>query len=642
MKSQRVKVLAAMITVALLAQLQTAYSQTMPPPGGTTMPPPDGTTAPPPGGTTMPPPGGTTTPPPGGTTMPPPGGTTTPPPGGTTTPPPGGTTMPPPGGTTMPPPGGTTGTSCYIPVPGAPIPAGVQVCSNISMPTSGSTGIDPSTFFKSVTLDQLGGMGADQLLKFDPAAASGFSASQLGALSPDAMKGISPDLIKNLTGPAITGLKDTQIAAMKPDAIKGFTPDQIKNLPTQAVAGFTSNQIAGMLPTQLASMKTDQFSNLNPTAMSGLTPDQFKALPGSLVGAMDTSKLAALDPSVFKSMDPTMLAQLNPTAVKSMGSQDVAEMLVNLNKQTVTAADVKALLPAGWNVDDKTGKVIAPPGANLAVQTTSGSSANPGVTMPSVPNLNTGMAIGGDTTAGTIIEGMQKALESAGLAGYNMTQTNGVLKVEGTGSQASTRLAFIPDGNGIKQAPTGTPPGLTRNAEGKYVLTTPEGMQVPVIPALTSPESLAKLSPGAKVEVGKEGNTKITQTGQNPVVGIPDPTVIPTTQAPGIYRTGTGASAQVTVVYENGTAQTMKPSIQDPTEFREATKAFPQVKDVTIGTDGVIRINYNGQPLELKPAFDVQATTGTGGAPGITQVNATTFRFTNSKGESQEFYVGGG
>ena len=618
MRFPRVKVLSAIITVSLLASMQAAYAQLPPPPTGTTTPPPSGTTTPPPSGTTMPPPGGTTTPPPGGTTMPPPGGTT----------------MPPTGGTTMPP--------CFIPAPGVTIPAGVTVCANISVPTGGATGGDPSTFFKSVTLDQLSGMGADQLLKFDPKAASGFTASQLGALSPDAMKGMSPDLVKNLAGSAVTGLKDTQISAMPPDAIKGFTPDQIKNLPTQAVAGFTPNQITGMLPTQLASMKPDQFSNLNPTAMSGLTPEQFKVLPGSLVGAMDTSKLAALDPSVFKSMDTSTLSQLNPSAVKAMPSKDIAEMLVNLNKQTVAPADVKSLLPTGWNVDDKTGKVMAPPGANLAVQPVKPVNVPTGVTMPSVPNLNTGLAIGGDTTSGTIIDGMQKALESAGLAGYNMVQTNGVLKVEGTGSNANTRMAFIPDGEGIKQAPTGTPPGLSKNAEGKYVLTTPEGVQVPVIPALTSPESLARVSPGAKVEVSSEGSTKIVQSGQNPLVGIPDPAVVPSTQAPGIYRTGSGANAQVTVVYDNGTAQSLKPSIQDPSEFREATKAFPQVKDVTMGTDGVIRINYNGQPLELKPAFDVQTSGGTTTAPKITQVNATTFRFTNSKGESQEFYLGGG
>ena len=263
-----------------------------------------------------------------------------------------------------------------------------------------------------------------------------------------------------------------------------------------------------------------------------------------------------------------------------------------------------------------------------------------------MPDLTKGLAVGGDNSGGSVIEGMKKALDNAGLTGFDMSQDKGVLNISGTGSRSGTKLAFIPDGSEIQQAPAGTPSGLSRDAEGKYVLTTPDGVQVPVIPALTSPEKVQKVSPGAKVEVGSEGGTKITQSGKTPVVGIPDPVLKPSTQAPGIYRQGTGASEQMTVVYDDGTSQTLKPTIQDPNEFREATKAFPQIKEVIIGADGIIKINYNGQTLQLRPDFDVEPATGSGssttaGTPKITPVNTTTYRFTNSKGESQEFYLGG-
>lgn len=512
------------------------------------------------------------------------------------------------------------------------------------MPTTGGNSTDISNFFKNVTGDQLGGLGADQLKKFDPASASGFTSTQIGALSPDALKGMGQDLIKNLTSTAVSGMKDTQIASLLPDAIKGFTTDQIKNLAPAAVSGFNPTQVAQMQPSQLGAMQPEQFNKLGSGAVGAVTPEQFKALSASVVGGMDSTRLAALDVNVIKTLDKDTLSKLNSAEVKKLDGKELSEMLVNLNKQTVAPTDIKALLPAGWTVDDKTGKVQAPAGTQLTLPNVSNTTPTAGVDMPKMPDLTKGLALGGDSSGGSIIDGMKKALDNAGLTGFNMAQDKGVLNITGTGSKSGTRLAFIPDGNEIKQAPAGTASGLSMDTEGKYVLTTPEGMQVPVIPALASPDKVQKVSPGATVQVDAEGGTKITQSGKSPIVGIPDPVLKPSSQAPGIYRQGTGASEQMTVVYDDGTSQTLKPTIQDPNEFREATKAFPQIKEVTIGADGIIKIDYNGQTLQLRPDFDVEPATGSGtttGTPKITPVNATTFRFTNSKGESQEFYLGG-
>ena len=616
MQSARKKILSAVMSVLLLSAVHNALAQ---------LPPPAGTGTPPAGN------------PPTGT--PPATGPGTPPaPGGTATTPPAGGTPP-----TGNPPAVGAAKPCFVPAPGITAPPGVEVCK-FSIPTAGGSATgEPNSFFKSVTTEQLAGLGAEQMKKFDPTAASGFTPAQLGALSPDAMKGMGTDMIKNLAPTAVAGMKDAQIASLQPDAIKGFTPEQIKNLPPDAVNGFKPTQISQMQPDQLAAFKPEQFVKLEPTAIAAVTPEQFKKLTPELLGQFDTSKLAALDPTVIKALDKESLAKLDTQAVKKLDSKEMSEMLVNLNKQTLAPADVKNLLPPGWSVDDKTGKLQPPAGAALTLPTASAPAIAPGVTVDKLPNLNTGLAIGGDTFGGTIIDGMQKALEDAGLKGFNMSQQHGILKVEGSGASKGANFAFIPDGNGVKQAPAGTPPGLTQNAEGKYVLTTPDGVQVPIIPALTSPEGVQKVSPGAKVEVDGEGSTRITENGKNPVVGIPNPVVAPSSKAPGIYRQGSGANEQVVVVYDNGTEQALKPAIADPDEFREATKAFPQIKNVTLGTDGVIKIDYNGQVLQLRPGFDVKGTStegSTSAAPSIVPISATTFRFTNSKGESQDIHLG--
>jgi hypothetical protein len=246
------------------------------------------------------------------------------------------------------------------------------------------------------------------------------------------------------------------------------------------------------------------------------------------------------------------------------------------------------------------------------------------------------MAIGGDATAGSVIDGMKAALDKAGLPGFNLTATNGVLNVQGTGANSATNMSFLPDSRNIKQAGAGAGSGVSQSSDGKYVITTADGVAVPVIPALKSPDAVTQVSPGAKVEVDASGSTKITQSGKTPIVGIADPVVAASTKAPGIYREGSGSTEKVTVVYSDGTAQAMKPAIQDPDEFKTAANAIPGVSNVTMNTDGTIKVIYNGQSLQLKPTFDVTPGNGTA-TPSVNAGSGGTFTFTNSKGDKQTF-----
>ena len=200
--------------------------------------------------------------------------------------------------------------------------------------------------------------------------------------------------------------------------------------------------------------------------------------------------------------------------------------------------------------------------------------------------------------------------------------------------------AFIADSAGMIQAPAGAKPGITQDATGKFVITTPEGYRVPVIPALQNPTALINAIPGLKLDVADKGETKITLPGANPLNGIADPFVTTSTQPPGIYRSGAKGNEEALVVFPDGTAQKVKPTIQSPEEFQSATKGIPQVGDLKVNVDGSITLKFDGQPLTLKPEFEVvPGTTGTTVTPSIKLIDSTTAEFTNARGDTQRFHV---
>ena len=203
------------------------------------------------------------------------------------------------------------------------------------------------------------------------------------------------------------------------------------------------------------------------------------------------------------------------------------------------------------------------------------------------------------------------------------------------------QLAFIPDTRGIVQALEGSVPGLAKDSRGRYVLTTPDGLQVSVIPALSKPADLLDAVPGTRVVVDADGGTRITRPGEKPFVGIPDPFVTSSSLSAGIHRSGEGHTETVTIVYPDGTAQVLKPMMQDSAEFITTVSAIPNVSSVMVKVDGSVEVLFKGQLLLLAPAFDIEPGTGSAGStsPKIIPLGGGAFSFTNADGDVQLLHL---
>jgi hypothetical protein len=353
--------------------------------------------------------------------------------------------------------------------------------------------------------------------------------------------------------------------------------------------------------------------------------DDVKNLPPQALQAFDKKSLAALPPAAFGGLNTAALKQLNRDEVKQLDSKDLTKLVTNLDSTQVKPEDVKNLLPEGWTVDSTTGRITPPAGSNISLPPLKAATTTPSTTTtgtvqtPEVPDLAKAVAVGGKTDAtGSVLQGVNDALKAAGVPQFIAKQNgNGVIIVEGPG----IKLNFLPDNKNMKQGDTKAPAGITI-INGHYVVVTPLGQLIPVLPTPKDPQGLA-------LALGKDGGLKVDESGvviisqkgkKSPVIF--DSLATPTTATPvagkpaGVYFTGadTGFS-----VYADGTAQAIKPAVAAPDTFTAKAQAFPGVDAVQSKGDGSFVVTYQGTELTIKPQnFETAVTAGATVEPSIT------------------------
>ncbi len=430
---------------------------------------------------------------------------------------------------------------------------------------------------------------------------------------------------------------DEFLTQFDPSLFASFGVDDLQRLSPELTKGLDASYIGNLKPDVVASLAPDFLLSLTPSVFAGFTPEQVAQLTGSQWATLGHQQLESLSPSAIQSMGSEAVKQLNAAEFQAMSPEDISKMMVNFTPGLVSAKEVAGLLPEGWVIDDTSGRLSPPPGATVSLRTLE-IEVPETLRLPPLPNLDTGLALGGNAAGGTVLTGLTRALASAVGDDFRFEQEDGILTVR-SGPGAEIAAAFIPDSKAMKQAQPGSPPGVSLDDSGKYVLTTPDGLQVPVIPSLQNPESLLNAVAGMAIRIEEAGDTRIDIPGQNPLMGIPDPFVQSSALPAGIHRSGEGPDQQVTVVFPDGRAQKLNPMIQDRENFVSTVSAIPQISGVQIQMDGTILVDYQGQTLRLRPAFDISPGSGSGGQAGITLTGPDTAEFINAKGDRQVFYI---
>ena len=421
----------------------------------------------------------------------------------------------------------------------------------------------------------------------------------------------------------VPAFDDKRIKGTEKDAFQTFDAPNIAVLPEQAAAGFSSEQ--------MGEFKKD--------AMMGFKPEQFKQMPPEALSGLTKENIGGFQSKVLHEMTPESLNAMQPEALR--GTEDFAKIATNVDLVKLKPQNFKPVLPENWQMDETTGKLHPPPGSKISFKAMDAPALSAQVEMPTdMPDLSSSLAVGGRPIAGeTVVEKLNQTLSSKGFNEYSLKQSKtGVVMVEGSSTSKDVSLALLPDSDNMQQIDTTQQTtGVAVDKTGRYMVTTEDGWQIPMMPAPQDVSDLANvLGTDSVVKVGKKGDVLMSYTTTQRrgarenettyvyLVVIFDPFVDPSLQdycdasgcdwskipgdfQPGVNFNDTRAKQQMTVVYSQGKAQKAYPTVLAPDSFIKEAKKFAGVEEVTYNTDGSFTLIYQGQTLYLYPTTQVTA-----------------------------------
>ena len=442
--------------------------------------------------------------------------------------------------------------------------------------------------------------------------------------------------------PADFGLEPEDIATLdaltlgdlEPAVFRTFSAEDIASIPSEA---FTT-------------VRAEQMAEVQKESLEGLTTEQFEEMPLETLGGLTADNMGGLSIEVLDELMPEHLEALDKKAFQQMPGEDISKWLTQLNATKITPIEVERLVPANWLIDFTTGTITAPVGTTLTFRMLPQIKVSGNVVFPTrIPDLYKGFGVGG--SGNPLIREIESILVGKKIEFVLSQDENGILRVENT--KLKLLYTFIPDAdNAIKVDTYKIPVGLTIDAVGFYTITTPDGLQYKVIPAPQNPVSLSELFGGTQVIIGKRGDVLVelpakTRRGGARQVLIFDPFVEPAPedicvevapgetfcefdnapehiQRPGLHLpTGNTRSTrageevkgeqakgeQAKVVYPNGMAQTVRPTLLSPDIFIQESMKFDAVKRMLFKANGRFYAFYQGKSLWVRPNFEVKTET---------------------------------
>ena len=409
-----------------------------------------------------------------------------------------------------------------------------------------------------------------------------------------------------------------ELQATESEVFSTFQPEHIKALPTDI----------------LYALEAKHLSQLTAEALSAFSPEQFALLPVHAIGGLTSQNITGLTPSQLKYMSNEQLKHLSKDVFNQLNAEDVATIFLNLDADNIELASVEAILPDNWQINKTTGDLHPPAGTKLNYKEKQPLADLPeAIGLPPIPDLDSAFAVGGKgTTAKQAMMGSLSQTPSIGDLDPSQLVLNqddkGILQITHT-SDPTIHFSFIPDANSIVQAESDLPVGLTETRGGFFIMTTPNAQQFLIIPATQDPVNLNQVINGRVVNIGKKGDVFLEMAAQTRSddwvhrVVMFDPFVQSDndfdTLSPGIYfnprRRYRTRSVNVPesliglVVYEDGTRQTIHPTVLSPDIFIQEALKFDGVDEENFffNANGSFEIWYNDKTYYLVPTFDIDS-----------------------------------
>jgi cytoskeletal protein CcmA (bactofilin family) len=391
-----------------------------------------------------------------------------------------------------------------------------------------------------------------------------------------------PLVLDNVIGEGVTfqipQLNNQCLSKVDPST---FTVDQIEQFPPVAFLAMDAKSLRKFSPMAIAALTTEQFQHLPPPALNGLTTNQLRELPVAILNKIFPQQLTAINRNEFQGLSDTELGRI----------------LVYLNADNISPAEVKPLLPKGWDIDSS-GALTAPVGTQLTLRDLPPPAKLPSnVTLPPQPDFQTSFALGGKgktTTIANLNQVLTATNINPNLKSYqNLTMSQnpqGIVEVSGP-SDRKNRYAFMGDKDHMLQVlDEETLAGLKRDTGGFYLINTSEDQQYRLLPAPINIVDLANLLEGGEVVLRESGEVLMTLPDKSVIVALFDPEVTPVTgsinprlQLPTTSQVKKREPEVGWVYYSDGTKQAFRPTVLSPPTFIDTGLKFNnQVESVNL------------------------------------------------------------
>jgi len=359
--------------------------------------------------------------------------------------------------------------------------------------------------------------------------------------------------------------------------------------------------IHNLTPDELEQLTAEQGSGITPEQGGSLTPEQVGHIPPEAIGGFPADTLLAMPPDTVKSLTPEQIKSINSEEFQKSEDDDVGKFFINLDPEKITPEDAKDLLPPGWTIDSDTGELIAPVDTQLSLPNLE-SGSTPGFNPPeNIPDLSKSFSLGGENGT-SFLDKANQTLSGAGLSQFKFKQDSNSGKINFDNSETNSKYALAADANGIFQSDSSSEPGLEKNNEGFFVLTTDDNQQLILRPIPADPAALG-IALNGDVHLGEKGNVLIN--GGNTAISALFGSEIQ--QAPDGTPPGplVQSDGSVLYVFDDGQAQSVFPTPNEPDLLIALLLAqIDGLSNLSYNSDGTLSGFYNGKPVIIQTSYN--------------------------------------
>ncbi len=410
---------------------------------------------------------------------------------------------------------------------------------------------------------------------------------------------------------------------INPEQLVEYSANELLGTDPEAFSIFFDSDLQKIPPNAMQSLTPTQFSFIPDMTLDAMSKEQFEMIPIKSFSGLTDKNMVGFSGELIDLMTAEHVEMINQDAVAALTGWGTSKFLTNFDPELITLETAQKFLKPDWSMDEN-GLLTAPANTPINLATFRLPANFPeqiGIDYD-FPNFTTGFGFAG--RGEPILQQINAILTNNPQNIRSVRQReDGLIIVD---SVDGTQRAFIANTYGLMQLGVEAETGVTLDEmTGRLNIITEAKQQFSFIPAPKNYFLLGdSIGEDSKAHCYQQGNVLLEIKQNNPVVVMFAPNVVDSSDDKGVYlaeETNERAIREGRVVFEDGTAQTIYPTVLHPETFMDLVKQIQGVESIVYNVDGSFNLVFFGQNYALLPTFNTSSQTLNAGervAPNLT------------------------